>query len=217
MEESVLLTNITMIITKDILVDEGNSQKKPKHFLWHSHNSKPNVNNEMRFPLLDAMDDEDEEFFVKQQFLSEVPASNVDKKSETPIKIEESEKTIGQILRKRLTVRSPDKCHEQKRHHPYHYPPEQASDEMFMNQSEARAGDAKKHKELNLLNKFENLEFEGYLHMSKMSFLVSSVIHRTSGFCTSNGSFRPPCSHKQTMPTNRKKAFVRHRRETSRP
>lgn len=212
------MTNITMIITKDILVDEGNSQKKPKHFLWHSHNAKPNVNNEVRFPLLDAMDDEDEEFFVKQQFLSEVPASNVDKKSETPIKIEESEKTTGQILRKRLTVRSPaDKCHEQRRHHPYYYPSEQVSDEMFMNQSEARAGTAKKHKELNLLNKFENVEFEGYLHMSKMSFLVSSVIHRTPGFCKSNGSFRSPRSHIQTVPTNRMKASVRHGRGTGRP
>ncbi|XP_061390572.1 uncharacterized protein LOC133325889 [Musca vetustissima] len=125
MEESALLTNITMIITKDILVDEANSQKKPKHFLWHD-NQNINEEDKMRFPLLAPMDDEDEEFFVRQQFFTKptTKTKEGDNKTENGVRPAESE------------VRT-----------------------------------SKRSKELNLLNRFENVEFEGFLHMSKMSFL----------------------------------------------
>uniref|UniRef100_A0A1I8PXV8 DDE Tnp4 domain-containing protein n=1 Tax=Stomoxys calcitrans TaxID=35570 RepID=A0A1I8PXV8_STOCA len=155
MEESALLTNITMIITKDILVDEGNCLKNPKHFLWHSSsNQTTNTdvdNNEMRFPLLAAADDEDEEFFLKQQFLDEAT------KEKQPTSTSHKKQTVatssGQILRKRLTVKKSEKFYEHRQR--------QGSASRLL----------KKPKELNLLNKYENIEFEGYLHMSKMSFL----------------------------------------------
>ncbi|XP_075156134.1 uncharacterized protein LOC142229458 [Haematobia irritans] len=145
MEESALLTNITMIITKDVLVDEGNSQKKPKHFLWHSNQTEES---ETRFPLLDSVDDEDEEFFLKQQFLNREP-----KRESSPTVRKRNEKTSGHILRKRLTIKK----------------------EKFYDHSQRASTTIAKGprgpKELNLLNKYENIEFEGFLHMSKMSFL----------------------------------------------
>ncbi|XP_005179818.2 uncharacterized protein LOC101892554 [Musca domestica] len=153
MEESALLTNITMIITKDILIDEANSQKKPKHFLWHGDQSN-DEDDKMKFPLLAPMDDEDEEFFVKQQFFS----SNTTKEKEDTETSNPS--TSGHILRNRLTSvgRKSNKF----------YDPQQRRDRARHSETKPTS---KKPKELNLLNKFENVEFEGFLHMSKMSFL----------------------------------------------
>ncbi|XP_073832137.1 uncharacterized protein isoform X2 [Musca autumnalis] len=155
MEESALLTNITMIITKDILVDEANSQKKPKHFLWHSNQ---NVDEDkMRFPLLASMDDEDEDFCAKQQFFSGV--GNTTKNKEEDNKTTTNPSTSGShILRNRLTA-----ARKQNKF----YDPQQRTGSETCTETRTR----KKPRELNLLNKFENVEFEGYLHMSKMSFL----------------------------------------------
>lgn len=145
MDESALLSNIAMIITKDILVDERSSLKKPKHFLWHSNQTETDVNADVRFPLLEQADNEDEDFFLKQQLTQQ----NNKPKEEMP--------TTSQRLCKKRKFAEKQKVfskHDKK-----------------LKLSRPRLA-LKYSKELNLLNEFENNEFEGYLHMSKMSFLV---------------------------------------------
>ena len=146
MDESALLSNIAMIITKDILVDENSSLKKPKHFLWHSNQSETDVNANVRFPLLEPADNEDEDFFLKQQLPQQKPQQDMPTTSQKPSK------------KRKFT---------------------QKQDGFIKNEQKLRPSRPKlvtrQAKELNLLNEFENHEFEGYLHMSKMSFLVSFV------------------------------------------
>ena len=149
MDESALLSNIAMIITKDILVDESSSLKQPKHFLWHSNESETDVNANVRFPLLEPADNDDEDFFLKQQLTQQKskPKKDMPTTSQKPSK------------KRKFT---------------------QKQDGFSRNDQKLRTSRPKlvsKHsKELNLLNEFENHEFEGYLHMSKMSFLVSFLL-----------------------------------------
>lgn len=159
MEESALLTNITMIITKDILVDEANSQKKPKHFLWHSNQTETDVNNDLRFPLLEPADDEDMEFFLKQQFFDKPTKSENGSGCSKKHGVKD-----GQVCKKRMneTIKLGKFQTSNKR---------QELDSQKGDTAAVRRN-VKKPKELNLLNRFDNIEFEGHLHMSKMSFLV---------------------------------------------
>lgn len=146
MEESALLSNIAMIISKDILMDEGNSHKKPKHFLWNFKQTEVENRRDTHFSLLEPDNDEAEDFFLKQQF----SVNENSDKTEMPT-------TSSKLNKKRKITKKLESFN--KKH-------KKLRDNNII-------PIAIKKKELNLLNEFENVEFEGFLHMSKMSFLVS--------------------------------------------
>uniref|UniRef100_A0A1A9UUZ0 DDE Tnp4 domain-containing protein n=1 Tax=Glossina austeni TaxID=7395 RepID=A0A1A9UUZ0_GLOAU len=139
MEENALLTNITTIITKDILIDEANSQRKG---IWYGNPIKNGFTNALKYPLLEPTDDEDLEFFLKQQFSFEcvskieptiVSATNANSK------FKKCEGIEGNTRKRKLVSKSFN--------------------------ANVRI------KDLDLLNEFDNMKFECFLHMNKMSFL----------------------------------------------